>query len=140
MTELNPILAKHNLNLTQFRFYEKQMPEQRKALHLAVRETLLLPNMNIAKFAKLLNVDRGKIYRMFYGNDANQLPQRWSEFEDEILTKNFKTMTYKALAAELNRTKDGVRQRVKTLGLRKAPWPRQHQTDQTHPSRATPAT
>lgn len=133
MNELLPILEKHNLNLTQLRQYEKQMPPERKALHLAVCEILQQPKMNVSKLAKILNVDRGKIYIMLYGKDVDYLPQRYSDFEDAEIRNNYKKMTYKELADKIGRAENGVWRRAKKLGLRKTPIPRQPQTDRNFP-------
>lgn len=119
MNELQPILTRHNLNLTQLSCYERQMPPERRALNLAVRETLLLPGMNVSKLARFIGIDRGKVYRMFYGRDVDQLPQRWTSFEDKQIRRFYDKMTYCELAEKIQRTHDGVCGRVKALGLRK---------------------
>mgnify|MGYP002360641468 FL=1 len=116
--------------------YERQMPEERKALHMAVVEILALDKMNILKLAKLLDIDRGKVYRMLKGEDVDQLPQRWSKFEDDYILANYLNKTYKQIAKDLNRTYSGISYRRRALGVSKKinyPWPVQQVADESEP-------
>lgn len=119
MTEFYKILIKRNLTLNDFRTYEKQMPEMRKRLHEVIRQLVDQKEVTILALSKELVCDRGKIYRMYYGWDAADLPQRWSKSEDEIIREQYQKKTCKEIAETLLRTESGVNYRMKLMGLRK---------------------
>jgi len=133
MTQLNQQLTAKALTLDLVRNYEKQWPETRNQIHEMMRELINDLKIPILQLAKELKVDRGKVYRMYYGYDADALPQRWTEQEDAEIKANYKNMTARELALKMSRTCDGVSYRARILGIRKSPIPRQPQTDKSFP-------
>jgi hypothetical protein len=119
MTEFYKILIKKNLTLNDFRTYEKQMPEMRKRLHTVIKSLIDEKGITFMALSKELVCDRGKVYRMYYGWDSEDLPQRWAKEEDDIIRENYQKKTCQQIAEILNRTKGGVSYRMKLFGLRK---------------------
>lgn len=109
LEHITKILQSFGLEMSEFRNYQKAMPDKRRLIHvatLAIFATLKLPEYRLAS---LLKIDRGKLRRMRSGADVDQLPSQYSKEEIEtvremVLSGN----TYATIAEAIGRSPQSV--------------------------------